>query len=124
MIVNNNRESTKLFAIGINTIFEAIILLPYKDLSQSLEILYDFFNGLNQDDIEAHFQIIIELMLKLYEMSDSNDQFDVSLIYNIFVLFNEIFPESSLELYGKPLEIIIEEINNKLNEITDDSEYE
>ena len=124
MIVNNNRENTKLFAIGINTIFEAIILLPYKDLSQSLEILYDFFNGLNQDDIEAHFQIIIELMLKLYEMSDSNDQFDVSLIYNIFVLFNEIFPESSLELYGKPLEIIIEEINNKLNEITDDSEYE
>ena len=124
LIVNNNRENTKLFAIGINTIFEAIILLPYKDLSQSLEILYDFFNGLNQDDIEAHFQIIIELMLKLYEMSDSNDQFDVSLIYNIFVLFNEIFPESSLELYGKPLEIIIEEINNKLNEITDDSEYE
>ena len=124
MIVNNNRENTKLFAIGINTIFEAIILLPYKDLSQSLEILYDFFNGLNQDDIEAHFQIIIELMLKLYEMSDSNDQFDVSLFYNIFVLFNKIFPESSLEFYGKSLEIIIEEINNKLNEITDDSEYE
>ena len=63
-------------------------------------------------------------MLKLYEMSDSNDQFDVSLFYNIFVLFNKIFPESSLEFYGKSLEIIIEEINNKLNEITDDSEYE